>query len=237
MNINNNFYLDTINVNDLTNVTNALAFSANGRDLKITFPNLEAAANLTFRNVTEIDMPSLNKVQGDMGLYSDLFTSFAAPNLTLIDGTLAVVDSPSLSSLSFPNLQGIGGGFLIANNTDLLSINGFPRLQVIVGAIDFTGTFTEVKLPELRDVRGGSNVQTSGTVNVCGMFNADQANQIIKGVNTCIYNKQNPDTNPSATSGGTTASSTSSHNAAAGGFDPSAPLTGLSALIAAMLFI
>jgi hypothetical protein len=143
MNINNNFYLDTINVNELTNVTNALSFSANGRDLQITLPNLEAAANLTFRNVSGVDMPSLNQVQGDMGIYSDLFSSFSAPNLTLIDGTLAIVDCPNLSNVSMPILQGIGGGFQIANNSDLLSIDGFPRLQVIVGAIDFTGAFTE----------------------------------------------------------------------------------------------
>lgn len=236
-NVNNNPYLNTINVNGLTNVTNALSFSANGRDLQISFPHLEDAANLTFRDVSSVEMPSLNKVQGDMGIYTDLFTSFSAPNLTLIDGTLAFVDSPNLSKISMPILQGIGGGFLIANNTNLLSISGFPELQVIVGAIDFTGTFTEVKLPALRDVRGGSNVQTSGTVNICPLFDTDHNNQVIKGVNTCIYNKANPDQNPTASSGGSSATSTSSGNAAASAFDPSAPLTGLSAIIAALLFI
>ena len=81
-------------------------------------------------------------------------------------------------------------------------------------------------------------MQTSGHQDVCGMFNTNHANGVIKGVNTCLYNKQNPDTNPSATSGGSSSSATASGSLnAAVGFDPSAPLTGLAAVFAAMLFI
>jgi len=139
--INNNFYLTTVNVNDLANVTNALRFSANGRDLEISFPNLVGAANLTFINVSTVAMPSLSSVAGSMGFYSDQFESFAAPNLTMTGGSLAFVDCPNLANLSFPSLTSIGGGFLIANNTALSSISGFPQLTTVVGAIDFTGTF------------------------------------------------------------------------------------------------
>ena len=141
LNINNNNYLTDVNVNDLKNITNALSFSANGRDLAISFPNLEQAANLTFRNVSKIDMPSLAIVAGDMGFYSDTFQTFTAPNLTSTGGTLAFVDSPSLTSFAFPSLQTIGGGFLVANNTNLQAINGLPKLATIIGALDFAGTF------------------------------------------------------------------------------------------------
>ena len=140
--INNNPYLTSVNVNDLSNVTTSLSFSANGRDLEISFPNLESAANLTFRNVSKIQMPSLSTVAGSMGFYSDSFQSFSAPNLTQTGGTLAFVDSPNLASVSFPLLTEIGGGFLIANNTDLTAITGFPKLKTIVGALDFAGTFS-----------------------------------------------------------------------------------------------
>jgi hypothetical protein len=141
LNINNNFYLTDVNVNDLKNVTQALSFSANGRDLAISFPNLQDAANLTFRNVSKIDMPSLANVAGSMGFYSDTFKTFTAPNLTQTGGTLAFVDSPSLTSFAFPALETIGGGFLVANNTNLKAINGLPKLTTIVGALDFAGTF------------------------------------------------------------------------------------------------
>lgn len=139
--INNNPYLTDVNVNDLTNVTTALSFSANGRDLQISFPNLQDAANLTFRNVSSIDMPSLSTVGGSIGFYSDTFQSFSAPNLTSTGGTLAFVDSPDLTNVSFPQLTQIGGGFLIANNTGIKAISGFPKLKTVVGAIDFAGSF------------------------------------------------------------------------------------------------
>ena len=150
MDINNNRFLTTINVNDMKNVTNALSFSANNKDLEISFPNLEGAANLTFRDVSRIDMPSLSNCGGDIGFYSNTFESFSAPNLTTTGGTLAFVDSPNLSNMSFPSLTAIGGGFLIANNNKLKTIAGFPELVSIGGALNFTGTFNKYVLPNLR---------------------------------------------------------------------------------------
>lgn len=243
LNINNNFYLTDVNVNDLKNVTSALSFSANGRDLAISFPNLQNAANLTFRNVSKIDMPSLANVAGSMGFYSDTFKTFTAPNLTQTGGTLAFVDSPSLTSFAFPALTTIGGGFLVANNTNLKAIDGLPKLATIVGALDFAGTFDSVTMNKLTDVRGGSNVQTTSTnQTICQIFNSAHDNGVIKGVNTCLTNKANPETNPTATSGGTASTATSSSGSSSSGnaavtFGPATPMTGLGALIAAIFFI
>lgn len=92
-------------------------------------------------------------------------------------------------------------------------------------------------MPSLHDVRGGSNVQTTSTNSkICDQFNAAHANGVIKGVNSCATGKANPNQNPTAT-GGSSGSSASSSAAAAGNFDPAVPLTGLSALIAAILMI
>ncbi len=145
--INNNPYLNTVNVNEIVNITGSLSFSANSKDLQITFDNLQQANNLTFRNVSSVTMPSLSLVNGSLGFYSDTFESFSAPNLTQTGGALAFVDSPNLSNISMPSLMGVGGGFLIANNTNLKSISGFPKLQVIVGALDFAGEFNKYVLP------------------------------------------------------------------------------------------
>jgi hypothetical protein len=93
-------------------------------------------------------------------------------------------------------------------------------------------------MPSLTDVRGGSNVQTTSTnTTICDIFNQAHSAGVIKGVNTCITNKANPDTNPSATSGGSSSTSTSKPSNAAIAFGPSAPLTGLSALLAAVFFL
>lgn len=143
MYINNNPYLATVNVNTIVNITGSLNFAANSRDLAVTFDNLLQANNLTFINVSSVSMPSLNVVNGSLGFYSDTFQSFSAPNLTQTGGALAFVDCPNLSNISMPSLKGIGAGFLIANNTNLKSLEGFPELQVVVGAIDFTGEFNK----------------------------------------------------------------------------------------------
>jgi len=235
--INNNPYLTTVNVNDITNITGSLNFAANAKDLSITFDNLGQANNLTFRNVSSVSMPSLSLVNGSLGFYSDTFQSFSAPNLTQTGGALAFVDSPDLSNISMPSLMGVGGGFLIANNTNLKTINGFPKLQVIVGALDFAGEFNNASLPALRDVRGGLNIQTTSSTFDCTPFNNDKGNSIIKGVFNCQIGKSNPNTNPTATGSGSSSSSSSTAKSSASNFDPTTPLTGLGALVAALLMI
>lgn len=146
MNINNNRYLTEVDVNSLANVTRGLTFAANSVDLKISLPNLESAANLTFINTSDVSMPSLAEVGGSMGFYFGTFESFSAPNLTSTGNDIAFVSCGSLNNLSCPSLESIGGGFLIANNTDLESISDFPKLKTIAGALDFRGVFDKYVL-------------------------------------------------------------------------------------------
>lgn len=237
MDINNNQYLKTINVNALTNVTSGLSFSANGMNLEIEFPNLQNAANLTFRNVTSISMPSLSEVPGSMGFYSNYFESFTAPNLTETGDTIAFVDSSRLSNLSFPALETIGGGLLLANNSELSSLSGsFDSVTTIDGDINFYGTFDTVSFNSLTDVKGASTVFTSSTnTTICDLFKSAKSNQVIKGKLTCETSSNN-----TAGDGTSTGSGSSSSSGAAVrnlNYDPSAPLTGFAAFVAALLFI
>lgn len=232
MDINNNQFLKTINVNNLKNVTSQLAFSANGPNLEIAFPNLQSAANMTIRNVSSISMPSLSQVAGSMGFYSNYFTAFSAPNLTRTGNTIAFVDSPSLSSLEFPMLQTIGGGLLLANNSQLDGITGFNSLKTINGDINFFGTFDSVSFFSLSDVKGAASVYTSSTnSSICDLFSQAKKGQAIKGKLTCETNSKNTANNGSSSSSG---SSSSNKNSAS---DLSAPITGLFGLIAALLFV
>ncbi|KAK5094457.1 cell wall protein Ecm33 [Exophiala xenobiotica] len=237
MDINNNQYLKTINVNGLTNVTQSLSFSANGMNLEIEFPNLVNAANLTFRNVSSISMPSLSEVPGSMGFYSNAFESFAAPNLTSTGNTIAFVDSPSLTNISFPMLETIGGGVIIANNTELTSLTGaFDSLETIDGDINFYGTFEAVSFKALTDVKGASTIYTSSSnTSICDLFNSAKKNQVIKGKVTCVTESDNTAGNGSSSSSGSSGSNKQS--AAVSNFAYSAPLAGIAAFIAAVLFI
>lgn len=143
MNINNNRYLTEVDVNALTNVTRALTFAANSPDLTISLPNLGSAANLTFINISDVSMPSLESVGGSAGFYFATFQEFSAPNLTETARDLAFVSCANLNELSFPALETIGGGFLIANNSKLEVIDEFPKLKTIGGALDFAGVFNK----------------------------------------------------------------------------------------------
>lgn len=234
MDINNNQYLKTINVNSLQNVTDSLSFSANGLNLAIEFPNLGSAGNLTFRNVTSISMPSLSEVGGSIGLYSNYFESFAVPNLTTAGNTIAVIDSSELSNLSFPSLTLIGGGLQLANNSKLESINGFDALETVDGDINFYGSFDTVSFASINDVKGAANIYTSsGNQTICDLFNNAKKGQVIKGKVSCDANS-----NLASTGSGNGSSGSSSKSSASDMYSHlSAPLTALVAFAAGMLFI
>lgn len=142
VNIANNNYLTEINM-QLANITNSLIFTSNGRNVSAEFPNLIWANNLTVYNVSTFSVPSLATINGSAGFYSNYFASLNAPNLTQVGQSLSVYSCPQLTNVSFPVLTDIEGGLTIANNTALKSINGFPALQTIGGALDYYGNFSK----------------------------------------------------------------------------------------------
>lgn len=130
-----------------------------------------------FRNVASISLTSLQKVAGDISFISNSFDSLDLPATKDIIGTLTLTDNMNLSNLSMPRLTHLGGALSIVGNTKLSSINAFPSLQQVDGTLDLTGNFDEVQLPELVDVRGGLNVQTSSN-----FFSCDAMDRLKTGV-------------------------------------------------------
>lgn len=142
-NINNNPALTTIDM-QLTVLTGPLVIEGNGFGHNITasFVDLITAQNMTFRNCTEVLLPSLANVTKDLGFYGNSFETFSAPNLTTAGG-LIFNDNVELTNISLPSLTSINATYQIANNTKLKDINGFANLKVIKGALDFSGNFTK----------------------------------------------------------------------------------------------
>jgi len=126
----------------VANISQSLVLESNGDRLTASFPNLVTASNLTFRSCPSVSIPSLHNVSGSLGFYENTMQSIAAPNLTLVGGTLALNTNTQLANISMPILKTIGGGFQIQNNTKLLQVS-FPAVQSIGGALDFFGNFTE----------------------------------------------------------------------------------------------
>ena len=143
-NVNNNPSLQNISL-QVTSIKNSLDIEANDgyvTGLQTSFPLLETAQNMTFRNCSSVLLPSLANVSEDLGFYGNTMQSFAAPNLTTCGG-LIFVDNTDLTNISLPALTSINASYQIANNTQLKIINGFQKLSIIGGALDFNGNFTE----------------------------------------------------------------------------------------------
>ncbi|KAI9839375.1 MAG: hypothetical protein M1838_004342 [Thelocarpon superellum] len=228
-NINNNPYLTSITT-QLSNITTSLTLQANAKSLVASFPDLQTALNMTFRNISGINVPALSTVNGSLVLDDNFFTSFSAPNLTQCGG-ISVAGNSQLTNISLPSLTTINGGYQIANNTALLSIDGFQNLKVVAGAIDFSGNFTNASLPALADVKGGFNLQTSATFD-CDPFQTDSSNGVIKGTYVCAGKQVDPGTAGHPTSSG--ASPTKSGSANQQNVNAAA-VVGLSSFIGGML--
>lgn len=144
LNINNNQALQNVSLK-ITYIKSSLDIVDNNgltTGLNVNLPLLQTAQNMTFRNCSDIKLPALTNVTDDLGFYGNDFTSFSAPNLTTVRG-LVFVDNTELTNISLPLMRSINGSYQIANNTKLTKINGFQDLEVVGGALDFSGNFTE----------------------------------------------------------------------------------------------
>ncbi|KAI6248047.1 hypothetical protein HI914_03472 [Erysiphe necator] len=187
--INNNNRLKTFST-QIANVTSSLDINSNGNNLDVSFPNLVRAANMTFRNVSTVSIPSLAIVDGSLGFYGNYVPSIIAPNITSVgskadgQGSLAFVANTKLTNISMPLLKTVGGAVQIANNLALSGIN-FPSLSYVGGAIDFSGNFSTPELPALENVKGGFNLQSTSSID-CSNFDSEHgAGKVIQGVYVC----------------------------------------------------
>ena len=143
-NVNNNDALQNITL-QVSSIKNAINIAANDgfqSGLTTSFPMLEMAMNMTFRNCSSVSLPSLANVTEYLGFYGNTMESFAAPNLTTTGG-LVFVDNTELTNISVPGLTSINGSFQIANNTMLKKIDGVQKLSVVTASVDLNGNFSE----------------------------------------------------------------------------------------------
>ncbi|KAI9488631.1 hypothetical protein BDB00DRAFT_887253 [Zychaea mexicana] len=155
--IDNNIYLRTLDVGNLTEVTKSMSISANSPDLTLDVSHLHALQQGSFRNLAGISMGSLDKVSGDLSFISNKFTSLELPKVTDVGGTFTLSNNNNLEKLSVPELRHLGGALSVGNNTRLTQVNAFAKLEEVDGTLDLTGSFDEVKLPQLQDVSKGNS--------------------------------------------------------------------------------
>lgn len=229
----NNGYIDSISM-QLGNVSTSLTLADNNQDVKVELPNLIWASNLTFRFCGSVSVPSLQTLNGSLGLYNNGFSTFAAPNLTSVGEAVAIVANDKLSNVSFPLLKKITDNLQIANNSKLIEITGFPALTSIGGAFDMSGNFTDVETPKLDSVKGAFNLQSSDNVTAtCSFYQNLHSKKLIQGNFKCQGALVDP-----AGEGhdGTSKTGNSSSKSASSALSPVNGALGLAAMAAVILF-
>jgi hypothetical protein len=98
-----------------------------------------------------------------------------------------IVDYPTLSLLTFPDLATVGLDFIIARNPKLTTIE-FPSLKSVSGNVDITGNFETLNLPSLSFVGGSFNLKTSSASFICPQF----LNVSIHGPYSCSVGVNDP---------------------------------------------
>lgn len=238
MNINNNRRLTKFSTS-IKSLSNTLIIQANGLNLSMEMPNLQWIANMTISNVTSFSVPSLHTVNGSMRFDSNYFETFIAANLTDIqDGDLSFVSNPQLTNISIPTLTHIGGGFTVANNTALEKLDGFGGLNEIGGAVKVRGSFTDVELPDLQDVKGAFEVVSTEDISSSCDDLKSYDNGVVQGDYSCKGNDQNANNDTSdASSDGSGSSGTDNKDSAASlsGVSTFVTLISVGAFVAAFL--
>ena len=138
----NNAYINEINM-QIGNVSTSLDFSDNNKAVKVELANLIWAYNMTFRFCGSVSLPSLEKLNGSLGLYNNGFETFSAPNLTEVGEALAIIGNEQLNNLTFPLLTKINDDLRWANNSALLAVDGLPVLKSVGGAFDISGNMSK----------------------------------------------------------------------------------------------
>jgi hypothetical protein len=97
-------------------------------------------------------VPELNKVDGDLTLISNTFTSLDLPKLKTVAKTITIGSSNNLSKLGMQELTFVGGALSVGDNPHLTTIDSFPKLNEVDGTVDITGGYDDLQLPSLTDV-------------------------------------------------------------------------------------
>jgi len=134
----NNPYLESLNL-QVSNVEELLLIESNGRKLDVSLPNLQWTVNMTMRNISSINTPSLAQINGTLYFDSTYINDFTSPLLRSVGETLRIMSNSDLANLTLPSLESIGGDLQLQNNTNLAIIDRLDRLATIGGAVNISG--------------------------------------------------------------------------------------------------
>jgi len=152
-----------------------------------SFKNLTSASGIVARNCTDVAIPSLEELSGSLQLIGNTFEKFNATKLTSAGG-IVMADNSKVTEVNFPELTTINGtksALLIANNTKLMSISGFDKLQQVAGGVGLQGNFSTVSFKSLKRIGGALYVDTASDTFDCNKILNLRSSQTVDGAIRC----------------------------------------------------
>lgn len=171
LNINNNRFMESVECN-MKSVSETLSIQSNARELQVSFKNLIWANNMTVKDAASISIPNLQFVNNSLEFIDNFFKVIEIPKLKGIGGTLSLDSNKELTEVDMNNVSDIFGGVVITKNTNLEKIFFLKSLQVIGGAIQFSGNIKEVGFPKLRLIKGSVNIASTSNELDCSSWTA-----------------------------------------------------------------
>ncbi|KAK6455505.1 sporulation-specific protein 2, partial [Scheffersomyces xylosifermentans] len=180
LDINNNRFLQSITSN-VEQVDGKLHIGANQADVVVTLPKLKSANNVSFHDIADLNLGSLEMVNGSVSFFNNHFSNLKLPKLRAIGGTLSLLKNDKLNHVEFPAISEIGGGLVLVNNTSIDKVNFFPKLTMIGGAIEMVGNIKETSLKQLKLVKGSAQVHSTATSFDCAKWSKSEISSVVRG--------------------------------------------------------
>lgn len=181
LNINNNRFMESV-VCNIKSVSETLSIQSNARELQVSFENLIWANNMTIKDSDSISIPNLQFVNHSLEFIDNFFKIIEIPKLKGIGGTLSLDSNKELTEVDMNNVSDIFGGVMITKNKNLGKIHFLKSLQVIGGAIQFSGNIKEISFPKLRLIKGSVNIASTANDLDCSSWTAPPSGiSIIRG--------------------------------------------------------
>lgn len=180
LNINNNRFLENVE-STVTEVTENLVIAANANNIKVSLPNLAWAKQLTIKDVESLDLESLQIVEKNADFSHNKFQELNLPNLKSTGHTLSIIKNKYLNDVYFDKLSEVGGGFMIIDNEKLKSLDFFPELRSVGGAIEFHGDITSNHFNNLKIIKGSAIMKSSSEMFDCSDWMKNEVARVVRG--------------------------------------------------------
>lgn len=180
LNINNNRFLERIE-STVAEVTENLLIAANANNLKVSLPNLAWTKHMTVKDIESLDLESLQVVEKSADFSHNKFKKLNLPNLKSTGHTLSILKNKNLEEVSFDKLSEVGGGLMIIDNEKLKTLDFFPSLKSVGGAIEFHGDIVSNHFDTLKIIKGSAIMKSSSEYFDCSDWMKNEVAKVVRG--------------------------------------------------------